>query len=236
MTISRFGFWLGLLLLASLSRAQTAVPLAEVGGNDPFMPRWVVKFAPLSLVDPDNTIQFAAERRLGRRNAVQAEAGYGFQGMNLWQNSQNTRYTDREVWRGRIEWRHYFQRSNWPQGPYMALETFYKQVNVRENGTVGVGCSGGPCQYYQQFTAPLQKYVWGGHIKFGGQASLTADERLFVDVYMGVGFRNRQVERFRTDNADGYVYGYGYSIFDSFSPVAYPLLSLSGGMKIGYSL
>src|SRR5919202_6575111 len=94
---------------SSLSQAQTIVPNPDssVSRKEPGS-AWVIKFAPLSLFDPDNTIQFGIERRLGNRHGIQAEFGYGWQGMNLWQNSQNKRYSNREVWRTRAEYRYYF--------------------------------------------------------------------------------------------------------------------------------
>lgn len=197
--------------------------------------RWVVKFAPLSLFDPDNTIQFGIERLVSQHSAVQLELGYGVQAMNLWQTSQNERYGDREIWRGRAEWRYYFTPTNQPQGRYIALEGFYKQVNIRESGSFGVGCNGGPCQYYQLFSAPLQKYVWGGHVKVGRQFALTADNRLLADVYLGLGFRKRTVERFQPPD-DSYYYPYSdYTLFNTYSSIPYAIISVAYGAKIGYS-
>lgn len=197
---------------------------------------WVVKFAPLSLFDIDNTIQFGLERLVGQHSAVQLELGYGGQGMNLWQSSQNERYSAREIWRGRVEWRYYLDKTNEPRGRYVALEGVYKQVNVRESGTVGVGCKGGPCQYYQLFSSPLQKYVWGGHVKFGSQMTPIRDNnRLLLDVYLGLGFRRRMIERFQPDGDTFYYRSAGLTLFDSFSLTPYTLISVSYGAKIGYS-
>lgn len=198
--------------------------------------RWVVKLAPLALFDIDNTIQFSLERLIGQHSAVQIELGYGGQGMNLWQSSQNERYSNRETWRGRAEWRYYFTKTNQPRGRYVAVEGFYKQVNVRESGTVGVGCTNGPCQYYQLFSSPLQKYVWGGHVKFGSQmAPIRDNNRLLLDVYVGLGFRRRIVERFQPSGDSFYYRSAGFSLFDSFSGTPYTLISLSYGAKIGWA-
>lgn len=200
------------------------------------VPRWVVKLAPLSLFDPDNTIQVGLERRLGSRHALQGEFGYGWQGMNLWQNNQSSRYSDREVWRGRAEYRYYLGPPGGPIGQYVAVEGFYKQVNARESGTVGIGCETGNCRYYRLFSDPVSKYVWGGHIKFGRQFSLTPNDRLLFDIYVGLGFRRSRVER--TQLASGvYYYGSaGYTLFDAFSPRNYAAVSVAYGFKIGYAL
>lgn len=236
-----FYFWTAVFLLTGVMmvRAQGIQPLPSPNIDTEPARKWAVKFAPLSLFDPDNTIQFGIERLFGQHNAVQLEGGYGFQGMNLWQNSQNERYTHKEVWRSRVEWRYYFTKTDQPTGRYIAVEGFYKQVNVRESGTIGVGCATGPCQYYQLFTAPLQKYVWGGHVKFGRQFPLIPNNnRLLADVYLGLGFRVRRIDRFQQPDNQYNQYYYrpaGFTLFDSFSATPYTLISVAYGAKIGYS-
>lgn len=231
---------IGLLALwlayADVSWAQRTYPFPQIEPHTEPSRQWVVKFAALSLFDPDNTIQFGVERLFGQHNAVQLELGYGFQGMNLWQYTQNERYSNREVWRSRLEWRYYFTPTQEPRGRYIAIEGFYKQVNVRENGTVGVGCYAGPCQYYQQFSAPLEKYVWGGHIKYGRQFRLVPENnRLLADIYLGLGFRRRTIDRFQRPDTS-YYYGPGsYNLFDSFATTPYTLISIAYGAKIGYA-
>jgi hypothetical protein len=197
---------------------------------------WVVKFAPLSLFDPDNTVQFGVERLLGRQHAVQAEFGYGPQGMNLWQNNQNRRYSSREVWRGRAEYRYYMNRDEGLIGPYVAVEGLFKQVNARESGTIGIGCETGMCQYYQMFTAPVSKSVWAGHIKIGRQFSVSPNDRLLIDFYTGLGFRRSHVERFGRPGGVYYYRSAGYNLFDTFTPQTHAVVSMSYGVKIGYTL
>ena len=221
---------------SGLAQNQFVVPYPPGVTNLQSTAPWVVKFAPLALIDPDNAVEFGIERRLGNQQSAQVELGYGWQGMNLWQNSQNQRYTDKEVWRGRAEWRHYFDSRRQLRGNYIAIEGFYKQVNVRESGTVGVGCDGGPCQYYQIYSSPTEKYVWGGHVKFGNQSPLSFYNRHWlIDWYVGLGIRRRTVERFgRPDGLNYYASG-GYSLFDSFSSATYVLPSMTLGVKVGYA-
>ncbi|GAB3699519.1 hypothetical protein GCM10027592_25670 [Spirosoma flavus] len=199
--------------------------------------KWAVKFSLLSLLDPDNTIQFGVERMLNRRQSLQLETGYGWQGMNLWENSRNGRYRDREVWRGRLEWRYFFNPTGQPRGRYVAVEGFYKQVNLRESGTVGIGCATGMCQYYQLFTAPLQKYVWGAHVKIGRQFQfIPTNNHWLFDVYLGLGFRRRIVESYRPA-ADTYYYrSTGINLFDTFNATPATLFSMSYGFKLGFAL
>ncbi|MVM37497.1 hypothetical protein GO730_07520 [Spirosoma sp. HMF3257] len=90
----------------ALAQTEKPMPLSSIFAEH--SQRWVVKFAPLSLIDPSNTIQFGIERLVGQHQSIQAEFGYGWQGMNLWDVSQRSRYTDMKIWRGRAEWRYYW--------------------------------------------------------------------------------------------------------------------------------
>lgn len=223
----------GLLLGGIRATAQPVTPLPLPSVDTDRNPKWVVQFAPLSLFDPTNTLQFGLERMIGQHNSVHLEAGYGWQGMNLWQTSQSTRYTNTENWRGRAEWRYYWRGG--PIGPYFALEGLFKQITAYENGTIGVGCESGPCQYYQQFSTPITKHVWAGHLKFGRQFALSANNRLVGDFYGGLGVRWRSLDR--TTKPDGYYYyeSRGFTLYDPFAFSPYPIISLSYGFKVGYT-
>lgn len=227
---------LALLLTKSWSaHAQRTVPLLPLPSLDEEnSQRWVVKFAPFSLFDPSNTIQFGVERMLGERHALQGEFGYGWEGMNLWRNTMSqSRYTNVEIWRGRAEWRYYWRGG--PIGNYIAVEGLYKQLNANENGSVGMGCTDGSfgCQYYQLSSNRITKRVWAAHLKVGRQLGLSPDNRWLLDVYGGLGIRGNWVERgiqpigFANYSWDGFL--------DRFSSQTYPLISVSYGIKIGYS-
>lgn len=220
--------------LSAQAQSATSLPLPTL--DDDQSQRWAVKFAPLSLLDPDNSIQFGIERLVGQRHGLQLELGYGWQALNAWRSTQSTRYIDREIWRGRAEWRYYLHKTNRPVGQYVAVEGFYKQVNAREQGTIGMGCTSGPCQYYQLVSTPLQKYVWGGHIKFGRQFTFSPDNpRLLIDLYIGLGIRWRNIDRYEPPSDTYYYRSSGYIVFDAFSPTVYALPSLAYGLKVGYS-
>ncbi|AUD03853.1 hypothetical protein [Spirosoma pollinicola] len=227
-------FLLGLFL--ALSQSARSQQTSSFSISDSKVERnssWVVKFAPLSLLDPSNTIQFGLERFMGSHQSLQIEAGYGRQSMNLWQTSQESRYSNTENWRGRAEWRYYWKGG--PLGSYLAIEGLYKQVTAYENGTVGIGCETGQCQYYQRFSSPIAKRVWAGHLKFGRQFPLSPNNRLVADFYGGLGVRWNSVDR--TIQPDSYYYyqARGYTLFDPFSYTPYPRISISYGIKFGYA-
>ncbi|MVM36048.1 DUF3575 domain-containing protein [Spirosoma sp. HMF4905] len=217
----------------SIVLAQSVKPLPLPSLDAEQSQRWVVKFAPLSLFDPNNTVQFGIERLLGQHQSIQAEFGYGPQAMNLWRNSTSSRYSDNEIWRGRAEWRYYWHGG--PIGSYMALEGLYLQKNAYENGTVGIGCETGPCQYYQLYSSPIAKRVWAGHLKFGRQFPLSPDKRFLADFYGGLGVRWSTLDRSSVPGGLYYFQSNGISLVDPFSYTPHPTISLSYGIKFGYS-
>ncbi|RAJ92469.1 hypothetical protein LX87_04799 [Larkinella arboricola] len=243
----RFCKVLVLLFLFSLNGlAQRVLPdtLTPVLNRPP---QWVVKFAPLSLIDLDNTIQFGAERLLGRKHAIQAEFGYGWQALNLYPYRRDD-YDDFEVWRGRLEWRRYSgrYRSNRrphyatpPIGRYIAVETFFKQLTVLETTAVGRECLDGTCAYFQQGTFPMYRTVWGAHFKLGRQfvLSIPGENRLLLDFYMGLGFRTLSLFRFSNpaNGNDNIVRSTG-SVFGWDAGQAGSRLSGTLGIKLGYVL
>jgi Protein of unknown function (DUF3575) len=194
--------------------------------------RWVVKIAPLSFFDPENTVQFAAERMLGGRSSVQAEVGYGWPGF---QYARNENYSQQEVWRGRAEWRIYNRANRRPLGSYFAIEAFYKQVNILENGTFGRECQSFTCQYFQSYRSLAQKLVAGGHIKYGTQFSLGGN--WLLDFYVGLGLRSRNFQRFRPELPNSILYYQSqgwFNVFGRSQTNVFPSATLS--FKIGYTI
>lgn len=228
-------FWLLLSGLPPAVRGQSVrADLAESGRSER-SPRGVIKFAPLTLIDPANTIQFGAEWRAGRGYAGQVEVGYGWQGIGLWETSKRGTYSDRETWRGRAEWRLYLDPDVHRLGIYAAVEGFYKQVNALERSVNAVPCTG-PCGPGPTGRSPVRKQVWGGHLKMGYQNPLTANGRLLMDVYSGVGLRYRR--SVRPDLPTGVILREEPNLFGSLP--AFPIepttrFSLSLGVKLGYA-
>ncbi|GAB3956823.1 hypothetical protein GCM10028805_47750 [Spirosoma harenae] len=222
--------WAGILTAQAQSATQQ---LSYSTGYKP-SPKWVVKFAPLSLVDPSSTVEFAVERLVSQQHSVQAEFGYAGPGLNRWGNSgQNLRYSNGQVWRGRAEWRYYLRQNQAPFGSYAALEGIYKQVNALENGTVGIGFEAGQYQYYQMYSLPISAQVWAFNLKLGNQFPLSANNRLVGDFYGGVGLRHQTI--YEPDRPDGYTFYAQNPLFSPFLTNRYPALSVSFGLKIGYT-
>ena len=220
--------------IVSLGHAQSSqpMPVSTTGIDD--AKRWVVKFAPLSLLDPNNSIAFGIERLLGQHQSIQLELGYGWQGMNLWDVTDRGQYSNLKIWRGRAEWRYYWRGG--PIGSYMAVEGFYRQANATETGTFGLGCETGQCQYYQLYSLTIAKYVWGGHIKFGRQFAISTNKRLVGDFYGGLGFRGNTVDHFnRPSGSLDYHSAGGFLSIDPFTSSSNVFISVAYCIKIGYS-
>ncbi|GAB3900676.1 hypothetical protein GCM10028803_23980 [Larkinella knui] len=239
------------LPLNGLAQSLLADTLTPVMNHSP---RWVVKFAPLALFDVDNTVEFGVERLLGSRrsggrhsggrHSIQAEFGYGWRAINLYPNRREE-YEGFEVWRGRAEWRRYsgryrsYRRPHFataPIGRYFAVETFFKQVTVLQNTSVGRECVDGTCAFFERGTFPMFRTVWGVHCKVGRQFVLTmpGENRLLLDFYMGLGFRSVTPYRFTNSTNEDVVRPSGIGFWTNQQGGLRPSGTL--GIKLGYVL
>lgn len=211
--------------------------------------RFILKLAPLAVLDQDATIQAGLEYRTGRRTSVQAELGYGGKNLSPFR-SDIKKFADAEVWRGRAEVRFYSGRyrtnhkqgiairSDFPLGNYWAVEGLFKQVNVQKAAQSGQIDVNPPVPI--EVTGPqlIRRYVVGSHIKFGRQFAFYDPHRhifsrTLLDIYAGIGVRlitNQGAEQV-TDETCGC--GIGRSFFYRGTGVS-PSLSL--GLKLGFAL
>ena len=147
----------------------------------------ILKFAPLSLFDLDNTIQFGYEYPLNSRWTLQAEAGYGNQYFNIF-HFNSSYHRDREIWRARTEGRYYLSRHRKaPWGGYIAMEVLYKRITFSEQGSIGRECENGICAYFERTRYKIFKDVVGYHLKIGAQRWI--GKRITLEGYVGLGAR-----------------------------------------------
>ncbi|ADB37677.1 hypothetical protein [Spirosoma linguale] len=226
-----------LLLLAFTASAQDST--VRYG----YFPRVIVKLAPLSLLlDPDATIQGGLEVRTGRRSAVQGEIGFGHKGLAITSDDKQN-FADWSIWRARSEWRHYTGRyrtnrrknihikSQFPLGNYLAIEGFAKQINATKNLVLY-----DPDPNFPTNQEVINRFVWGGHIKWGRQIAIPSDapqhlSRVLLDFYVGVGVRYGNTKI----NLPVSTCGCGL-IPDRFQRGNSILPSLTAGLKIGFGL
>lgn len=241
------------LLIALSSTAQAQIPvdtLIPTMARRPPTAQWVLKFAPLSLLDLTNTIQFGMEHLAKRtRGAWQGEAGYGrgtFAVLSMY-GANSERQQSLETWRARAEYRLYNKRDQrWaqaryrrPHGNYVAFEGFFKQVNTHESGSMGRDCVNGQCNYNQYYQSIVETYTLGGHAKIGRQfwLSPTGDRpHWLLDMYVGLGFRTSHTARLGLP-ADAFVNSANTILFGSSTDNSNRTIpSVTMGLKLGFGL
>ncbi len=204
----------------------------------------ILKIAPLTMFDIDNTFEFAAEHRLGqsKRWTLSEQLGYGAGVANLW-GENNDFGPAREHYRVKVEARRYDKKASNMAGGYLAYELFYKQVNDELNRSVGRECDGGPCAYFENLDYPVSKYVVGATIKVGYQARLKNEDKkktkFVFDFYVGLGVRRIMIDH-KIDGAatqnnswfgnDGSFPFWGFGYADR----AYNIPHGSLGIRLGY--
>lgn len=197
-------------------------------------PLLLIKWAPLSLVDQDNTVQFGVEYLFKGPVSLQQEIGYGW--FNFTDNNDNGPFKNREVWRSRTELRFYAATNGQlrkPKGPYLAMEFLYKRINYNKQGNVGRECNGFECEYFEKMDYKILKDVYGYHGKIGWQFLI--ENRLAIDLYIGGGLRGINVKSPGLP-ADENNFGEdtGFGIARPTEPGSYTLISMCGGFKFGY--
>ncbi|MBC8110442.1 MAG: DUF3575 domain-containing protein [Verrucomicrobia bacterium] len=188
-------------------------------------PHVFVKFAPLSIIDIDPTIQFAAEYFFNRRFSLQQEVGYGKFGNMWWIQSFENQFLV-ETWRFRTEGRYYFVDDEYSDfSPYVALEILFKNADRLQRAEVDRG------GYREIIDFRFRKRVWGSHIKIGTQFLLGS--RFIIDAYLGLGYRHIKV---RTVGISAEEYSQSVDVdFFQRSVGNYPAPSVSLGFKVGYA-
>ena len=218
---------------------------STMGQDSTIALRWVhraiIKFAPLSLLDPDATVQGGVEVRVSPRNSVQAEVGFGHKAMQI-VTDEKKKFTDWSIWRVRSEWRHYtnryrtnshkniYVRSAFPLGNYIAIEGFAKQIT----GTK-VPLSPIDIPIFPNVPQPINRLVVGSHLKWGRQiaipgASLSDLSRVLLDFYVGIGIRYGISNSIDTNDCSCGPFNDRFAPGNRFQP------SLALGVKIGVGL
>jgi hypothetical protein len=212
--------------------AQSADTL---NGTNNRQPHFIIKWAPLSLVEQDNTVQFGIEYLFKGPVSLQQEVGYGW--FNFTNNSDNGRvFKNREIWRSRTELRFYVANNGEirrPQGAYLALEFLYKRMNYNKGGNVGRECNGSECEYFEMMNYKLFRDIFGYHGKIGLQFII--EKRLALDLYIGGGLRSIVVKSPGLSAEDSnFREERGFVMSKPMELGQYTLLSMCSGFKLGF--
>jgi hypothetical protein len=208
------------------------------------MPRVILKAAPLTMFELQNTFELGAEVRITRRFSLQGQFGYAPHWL-LWRSLPD-RYTRRENWRGRLETRWYTglyaDKGFFPTGPYIALDLLYKQLNAYEVATVGKECQGFGCAYYRKGNDPVVRYIGAVNVKVGSQRVIgyrgNTDQPLWLlDGYVGIGVRFGRTDRQASEAGDQYFDpGTPFDFTDPFRQENKASYNVVAGLKVGYVL
>ncbi len=170
--------------------AQTVLPFPGDSAVRPV----TIKFGITSLLGPDATVTLGAELPVGNHKAWQIEGGYGW--FNSLYNVDKDHYAHSSVWQVRTEFR-WYGNGHFPEGvmsrslgPYYAVEVAGKQINVRDQATVGRDCVGFTCGYFEKIDQPVTRYTITGLLKAGWQLPFYDKKervRFVADIYVGMG-------------------------------------------------
>jgi hypothetical protein len=226
-------------ILITLFGTFSIVSSAQDSLNKPHL---ILKIAPLTIFDIDNTFEFAAEHRLGKSNrwTLSEQIGYGAGVANVWDENYGN---SREHLRVKTEARRYKNNNGQMTGFYTAYELFFKQVNDKINRSVGRECGSGPCAYFENLDYPVSKYVAGTTIKIGYQLRFNDENKkkskFMFDFYVGLGLRRIMIDH-KIDGAatqnNSWFGNDGFFSFGSFGYVdrAYNIPHASLGIRLGY--
>lgn len=209
-----------LLICPCLSRAQDS---SRVDSPSRFI---ILKYSPLSILDPISSYQFAVEYRLWEKAiSLQHEAGYITNILFRESDSRN-----REGIRLRNEIRFYLQPGGKEgEGAYIAPEILFIHYSYRKTGTIchGFDQEFFDCNYREKVDYEVQKQVYAFHPKVGYQRIYKG---IAIDLYAGLGFRQVRIketgrpEEFEEDEYFSFKKG----------PGIYNLPGISFGLKTGY--
>ena len=238
------------LLLTPLALANN-VPDSLAPATPKNGQRAVLKLAPLALLEFQNTFEIGLEVPLTNRVYVQGQLGYSPQWL-MWNYSPtvSARYTERENWRARLEFRWYgaglgrtARQTNSPLGDYLAVDGFFKQLNGNESITVGRQCANGNCAYFENLRNPTTRYSVGIGLKFGSQRTIyrfgpQQNRRLVLDSYVGFGVRYAWTASRLVPLASEQVFrqGFDFLVFDPFRATNGLTPNPIIGIKLGYIL
>ena len=141
----------------------------------------LAKYSPLSLLDPDPTIQFGLEYPLSNLVSIQLQVGAlkTFGRPDFWGNNSS-----RMIYRVRPEVRVYLNKERDSfDGAYLALEGLFKEVRQQRAEEINQG------SYFEYKEFLLVRQAWGSHIKFGFQKTFTRNKKWLFDFYFGPGLR-----------------------------------------------
>lgn len=149
--------------------------------------RLLIKTNPLTLLEPDASVELSVEFKPKLSYGLQFTGAYVFGPEGIWQGVQ---IFDMNGFKTRFQGRLYIPNNEL----YIAGDVMYKQVWFSRNGVVGYNCEDFICDYYRDHEYRVNRRVFAYHVLFGGQTTIDTNSRIYVDGYVGIGWRNARVQ------------------------------------------
>lgn len=157
----------------AMTMAQKKKEKREV--QQEIIPSLKLRFNPLALVETDPNVMIGGEYRFNSRFSIGLDLAYVY-----WSGGEAA--TGYKI---RPELRYYFTpktRMNW----FAAVEASYKRVS---RTTSREECAGPNCSYWQTVDYKDVKTAPGGSLKIGFQQYFNKKQRLYYEIFLGLGFK-----------------------------------------------
>lgn len=170
----KYFLWLLLLAAATTTTAQKSKP--------PVVYQKAISMSPLALADVDHTLLLTGEYRFNSKLALVTDVGYIFASDYISETKRTWGFNIRP------SLRMYHGKRN--KG-YLQAQAFYKMATYTLHDWVGKDCVNGVPAYEQEMDFDYRKKVVGFNIIAGTLLPLSRDNKWFIDLYGGLGFRHK---------------------------------------------
>jgi hypothetical protein len=222
-----------LILSASIfnSEAQNTLTIKKVE-TSPVHSMWI-QYSPLTLMEPEVPITATFLYKTSNRLAVALDAGFFIATQNYSDEGPRA-YSGIRL---KPELKYYLQsHRKGPLGMYVSLQGLIKRTIEKKEEWLSRQSSGGLFVFSQLANYRERKLVYGISIILGGEILLDREQRWMLDLYWGIGFRNKQFKAL--DLPDGLSVDYDNAkpkqLFNLFLNGTY--MSLPIGIKVGYRI
>lgn len=165
----------------AMTMAQEKKEKKEV--QQEIIPSLKLRFNPLALVETDPNVMIGGEYRFNSRFSIGLDLAWVY-----WSGGVPAR-----GYKIRPELRYYFNqktRMSW----YAAAEASYKRVSKTASREE---CAGPNCSYWQTVEYKEVKSAPGGSLKIGFQQYFSKKQRLYYEIFLGLGFKvNRRFKNY----------------------------------------
>ena len=194
---------------------------------------WWVQYNPLTLTEPEVPITATIHYKTNGRIAIALDAGFFIAKQNYSDNG----FTQYNGFRLKPAIKYYLQGyKKSPHGLYFSLEGLLKRTINKKQEWLSQTNSTGQSVFSQLANYKERKLVYGINLLFGGEIILDKEQRWMLDLYLGLGIRNKQFKanNLPTGLSVDYSNDNSNRVFNIFLNGTY--MSVPAGLKVGYRI